>query len=547
MALSEGERASLILQLRRKTDPCWRFYQDLLTPGQRACSLSPARYRITSGPNRSGKSALAAAELAATARRIHPTRSTSVDGVYVVLAPFRESLSDPWYKKLRENCELVGDCFGIPFIPDHEILKENGRLCESFTYGAGEPTIKMIRLVNGNKIIFVPSAGKHVWKTIEGKGMILGIVIDEAAGNEKLLTECGVRLLDANSHPKVKADCGGGWLLWSATETKLNTTFIDLKSKCINKDPQYVDYEYFPLSPTENPAIDPTERLKLKTLLSEEEYKIRMEGSSSAGDSMLVYPQLGQQHVLAQDYEPTPRDNLWFGYDPGTNYAGGTVYAIRPEEPKRIIAVKNWQWHRMTIEGQMSDLRAYLQGRFLCGFVYDQAARIMNPTGESVITRLFKILKTERYHIRLMRGLTKGRSNYDDTVPIVRWYLETNNFAMNSSATSGCQLLRHQLANVRFKENSHELKEQNIMSGNDHCSDNCRYVLSLRPAYVAYPPNPKLWGPGTSGVDPQEGFAPVDHRVLSEEGLKHAEMVARGHGVANRHRLSRIGRHRQRA
>ncbi len=547
MALSDGERAALILRLRQRTDPCHRYWKDMATPTQREVAQSSARYRLIWASNRAGKSAHAAWEVASAARRIHPTRSTSINGVYVIFAPFRAQINDPWYKKLRVNCELVGDCQGMPFVPDHELAIENGGLAEYFTYGAGEKTVKAIKLANGNKIAFVPSAGKHVWKTIEGMGMILGIAIDEAAGNEKLLTECGVRLLDANSHPKVKQDCGGGWLLWVATETKLNNTFIDLKEKCLNQDPMYADYRAFNLPPHENPAIDMKEREKLRTLMSAEEYKIRMEGTASAGDTMQLWPQFGAHNILKQDYEPTPRDNLWFGYDPGTNYAGGVLCAIRPEEPKKLIAIKCWQWHRMTIEGQMADLREYLQGRFLCGFVYDQAARIVNPTGQSVIGRLFKILQSERYHIRILRGLLKGRSNYEDTVPIMRHYFESGNFAMNISTASGGQVLKHQITSQRFKENAHELKESNISEGNDHEGDSCRYLMSLRPVYAAYQLNPKLWGPGTGGHDPQEAFAAQDHRVLSEEGIKHAELLARGANVGRRRRLALIGRSRQRA
>lgn len=525
----------------------------MATATQREVATSNARYRLIYAANRAGKSAHGAWEVAAAARRIHPTRSTSVDGLYVVFAPFREQLQDPWYKKLRENCELMDKpdaqfrVFGLPFIPDHEILRENGRLCESFTYGAGEPTIKMIRLVNGHRIMFVPSFGKNVWKTIEGKGLILGIVLDEAAGNDKLIAECGSRLLEANSHPKIKAEAGGGWLLWPATETKLNNTFIDLKEKCLNQDPLYADYRAFFLPPNENPAIDVAEREKLRTLMSADEYKIRMEGTASAGDTMQLWPQFGAAHQLKEDYEPTPKDNLLFFYDPGTNYAGGIICAIRPEEPKKLIAVKVWQWHRMTLEGQMADLRAWLQGRFLCRFVYDQAARIINATGQSVITRLYNLLRTERYHIRVTTGLQKGRSNYEDTVPIVRSYFESGNFALNMSLGSGGQVLRHQISSQRFKENAHELKEENIQSGNDHTVDALRYGMSLRPVYVAYQPNPKLWGPGTGGADPHEGFAALDHRVLSEDGLKHAELLAKGFGVARRHKLARIGRHRQRS
>jgi hypothetical protein len=530
--LSEAERLSLLLKIRFAQDPC-RRYLEMCTHTQRQVMDSAARYRLVYGANRSGKSCHGAWEVAAAARRIHPTRSTSVDGIYVVFAPHREQLQDPWYKKLRQNCEIrdppeaLAPVFGIPFIPDYEIAKENGRLCEYFTYGAGEPTIKMIRLVNGQRIMFVPSIGKHVWKTIEGKGLILGIDIDEAAGNKKLIAECGARLLEANSHPVVKKEAGGGWLLWQASETKLNPTFSELKEKCLSEDPEYADYKCFWLPPNENPAIDVAEREKLRTLMDSDEYQIRMEGTGSAGSTMALYPQWNDEVNLCpkgQDYEIQADDNLYVFYDPGTHFTGIVLAALNKAHPRRLNIVKCWQPQRTLIEQDVKLVRDFLGGRCLEAWVYDQAARKIEKVGRSVIGELERIVRQAGYDIKINQGFLKGRSEYESTVPLMRSYLRApddspdfpNTLVLNRAPESGCGMLRQQIQMQTFMENAYELKESNVSKGNDHLSDAVRYGISRRFGWVRRPCGPKLWGPGTHAVDPDADKV-FDQRSLSHD------------------------------
>lgn len=558
MPLTAAERLELLLKVRWAQDPC-RRYLEMCTHTQREVMTSAARYRLVYGGNRSGKSTQGAWEIASAARRIHPTRSTSIDGIYVVFAPYREQIQDPWYKKLRENCELRDppECpapvFGQPFIPDYEILKENGRLCEYFTYGAGEATIKLIRLANGNKIMFAPSAGKHVWKTIEGKGLILGIVLDEAAGNEKLIAECGARLLEANSHPTIKREAGGGWLLWPASETKLNPTFSLLKEKCQSEDPEYADYRCFWLPPNENPAIDVKEREKLRTLMSEEDYKIRMEGSSSAGASMAVYPQWDDAINLVpkgQDYEIQPDDNLYVFYDPGTHYTGIVLVAINKAHPRRLNVVQCWQPQRTTIEQDVKLVRDYLGGRCLEGWIYDQAARKIEKVGLSVIGELERIVRQAGTDIKIHQGFAKGRSEYESTVPLMRAYLRCpadspdapTNLILNRNPDTGCGMLRQQIQMQVFTDNGYELKESNVSKGNDHLSDACRYGISRRPGWIRRPCGPKLWGKGTNSVDPDAD------KVFDRRSLSHDAALAGGVSeVGARRAKARMKRFRQAA
>lgn len=498
MALSEKQRLELLIKIRQAEDPCRRME---LTPTQQEANQCRARYQAIRGQNRGGKTAYSAYKLARVARRLPDCKTTHVNGVYLVFAPSRAQLADPWGKKLLKGSELKGDLFDRPFIPPYEIANVR------YTYGAGEPTLNLIELKNGNYILFCVSGDKNVWKRVEGKGCILGVVLDESAGTEQLLEELMTRLLDANSNAQVLAEAGGAWLLWGATQTKKSAAFERFLALCQSgSDP---DYAAFSLQPGENPAILQEEREKLAVIMSKESYEIRMLGHGSAAGSMALYPQWDDDVNLVpkgQEYEPGLTDNLWVFYDPGTHYTGIVFAAINRLYPERINVVQFVQTQRTTLEYDVKLIRDWLGGRWLEGFVYDQAARKLDKTGSTVAGALWTLFNAKGSDVRMHRGMLMGKSEYALTVPLMRSYLRPMpgdggyvRLALNRD--SGCALLRWQLMNCAFKENAYDLKESNIQEGNDHGSDALRYGVSRRPVWVDRGNNPKLWGDGIA-ADP---------------------------------------------
>ncbi len=430
-------------------------------------------------------------------------KTTNVRGVYLVFCPSRSQIADPWGKKLIKGSEVAGDLFDKPFIPAHEIANIR------YTYGAGEPTINLIELKNGDCILFCVSGDKNVWKRIEGKGCIKGVILDESAGTELLLEELMTRLLDANSNEQILREAGGAWLIWGATQTKKSPAFERFLALC--QSGTNADYAAFDLAPSENPAILASEREKLSAIMSEDSYNIRMLGHGSAAGAMALYPQWDDDRNMAPigaNYEPTPDDSLWVAYDPGTHYTGIVVCAINRHRPRCLRVVQVWQPQRTTIEYDMTLIRDWLGGRALEGFVYDQAARKMEKVGTSVIGRIQKIINTKGSDIRIHQGCRMGRSEYQATVPIVRRYLclppgdpdGDTNLILNRG--DGCELLRWQILNCAFTEKGYELKESQIVAGQDHTSDSLRYLCSRLPTWVDRGSNPKLWGPGSNGSDP---------------------------------------------
>lgn len=518
MALTEAERISLLLKIRWAQDPC---RQMKLTPTQRSVDECNSRYIAVRGQNRGGKTAFSAKKLSSVARRLPDNKTTSVRGVYIVFAPSRSQLSDPWGKKLLKGSELQGALFEKPFLPEYEIASVR------YTYGAGEPTINLIELKNGNQILFCVSGDKNVWKRVEGKGMILGIVFDESAGTEQLLEEAMTRLLDANSNPTVRAEAGGGWIIWGATQTKNTAAFERFLALGESDDPLHHEYAAFTLKPDENPAIDMAERRKMAVVMSEESYNIRMLGHGSAASYMAVWPQWDDSVNLTakgQDYAIQDDDNLWIGYDPGTHYTGIVLAAINKRFPRRLNIVKCWQPQRTLIEQDVRAVRDYLGGRSLEGFVYDQAARKIEKVGTSVVGELDRIMRQAGTDIKIHRGMMKGRSEYQSTIPLMRRYLicptdspdHPTNIILNRDPGTGCGILKHQIQQQTFTDNDYELKESNIKSGNDHILDGTRYLISREPAWVKRPCGPKLWGEGAAGKDPDADKL-FDRRSLSHE------------------------------
>lgn len=523
-----------LLALRESQDPL-RSY----TPGPTAlrCFESRARYRWLGGPNRGGKSAHGAVELALAALRRHPTRSVkSVNGVYLVFAPSRDQLADPWGKKLLKESELKGDQSGFPLIPPWEIERVY------WIHGAGAPVPKEVKLKNGNRILFFVSGDKNVWRRVQGKGMVLGIVVDESAGNDILFHECTARLLDANSHQKVREEAGGGWFLWLATETEANTGLASYIDKC--EDPTNEQFEGFRIQPGENPAILQEEREKLRDVLGEEQYAIRMEGSLSQGATLRIFPQFSVlRHVRADDYHIGDDDNLWVGYDPGTNFTGIVIAALNRERGRKVRVVKCWQPRRTTIAHDVDLIRNFLQGRKVECIVYDPAARAVEKTGQSVYSQLGEKLRLAR--VQVWRGLAMGRNRHEDTIPVVRYYMDPNPkdpkaeslLELNPSPDSGCKLLATQLIAYSNRESPNNLLgTEHVVKENDHLVDALRYLLCERPGWVNRGPNPALWGEGTNGEAPP----PIsDPRVMNEQDIMEADRLARS-GLAARRRLKRV-------
>jgi hypothetical protein len=475
--LTLKEAARVVLEARRQRDPLVQFQPG---PTQEAFLASRTRYKLLSSANRGGKTTSIAIKIARCALRKDPVWSVpkDVNGLYCIFAPRRDQIVDPWFKKLCEGSELRGPCENEPMIPKREIKKVY------YTHGGGKPMPKVIELNNGHRIWFGVSGDKHAWEGLEGKGMVLGIALDESAGTQNLIDECMVRLLDAHSHPAIKASCGGGWLDWGATETKLNDAFTNFRAKC--EDETFNDYAAFWIKPDENPAIDPEERAKYAQVLSEDAFRARMEGEGGAHEALLVYPQYDDAHHWCDEpYEVTDEDTIYVGYDPGSNVSGLVFVAYNERQPRvgHVFAAK--ELRRTTLAAEAECIRRTTLGRRIEWMAYDQAARkVEKSSGSTVLWQMMDEMKKRQMTPR--SGYFKGRSNYKDSVPVVRLALNDRRIILHK----GSECLRAQFKSHRFTERSGELKEDNIQKGNDHVIDSFRYLYSTAPYWKKRERNP---------------------------------------------------------
>ena len=514
--LTLKEAARVVLEARRQRDPLVQFQPG---PTQEAFLASRTRYKLLSSANRGGKTTSIAIKIARCALRKDPVWSVpkEVNGLYCIFAPRRDQIVDPWFKKLCEGSELRGPCENEPMIPKREIKKVY------YTHGGGKPMPKVIELNNGHRIWFGVSGDKHAWEGLEGKGMVLGIALDESAGTQNLIDECMVRLLDAHSHPAVKASCGGGWLDWGATETKLNDAFTNFRAKC--EDETFNDYAAFWIKPDENPAIDPEERAKYAQVLSEDAYRARMEGEGGAHEALLVYPQYDDAvHWCDEPYEVTDEDTIYVGYDPGSNVSGLVFAAYNERQPRvgHVFAAK--ELRRTTLAAEAECIRRTVLGRRIEWMAYDQAARkVEKSSGSTVLWQMMDEMKKRQMTPR--SGYFKGRSNYKDSVPVVRLALNDKRIILHK----GSECLRAQFKSHRFTERSGELKEDNIQKGNDHVIDSFRYLYSTAPYWKKRERNPaRIKADGLEVSYSQDKSTLTDEDWNIEQQMKRSRLYAAG-------------------
>jgi len=452
---------------------------------QHRCLTSKKMLRLLSGGNRSGKTTHNCVEFALAARRKHPTRTANMPVTYVMWAISREQIRDVLYQKLRVRSELKGPNSDKPMIPDHEVVKDH------MVNGAGKPVCREIELKNGNRIMFAISGIERSWQSIQGKGHIAGIGIDEQAGTRKLIDECMARLMELNNDDNI-AQFGGAWMLWSTSETIINDSWDELKS--IAMDPERnQDADYFQIAAIENIAVSASARNRVAQFMSPEARKIRIDGTGNARSATLVYGKQwsDSRHMLASDHVPSENANLWVGYDPGVGHETGMIVGcIEPRHPMQIIIVKVWSRAGLTVAQDTKDLANYLAGRKLTGFVYDRNFDNRNNGGGLTALQQMKECMFEA-GLTPVGGFWVARKKVHDGISTVRHYLDPapDNrsteplLTINPSEGSGGKLLRWQFLKYAGHEEKQFTGAGAIIKKDDDALDAVRYLIMQRPSW----------------------------------------------------------------
>lgn len=461
------------LAIRQQQDPCLKY-----RPGPTITRFhaSKARYRWIGGKNRGGKTTGLINEIVLCARRLHPTRTVSKNGVYLVLAPARDQLQDPWGVRLLEQSQLKGDCYGKPYIPPWEIKPDGIK----YTHGGGRPTVKEIQLLNGHTLKFSVTKDVATWKRKQGQNY-LGIVLDESEVQKDLITEMYRGLLDANSDDDIVREAGGGWMAWGATETTTNAPLQDFITLC--EDPEKTDWEAFRLVQDENPAIKGEERERLRVAFSEEDYKVRMEGTEGYADRLAIYGKQwnDERHMRSSDYIIKPDDNLWCAYDPGgagaESHDTGILFAvINKEAPTKVRVVQCILLNRTILAYDFKRIVHWLRGRTLEGFIPDIATnKTEKATGKSIRWQMRE--EMIKQDIKCYRGIVSPMNRHDPGIRRVQTYLDENLIELNPSKESGCQLLRRQMLSYSSYEEGVYQGARGVVKKDDELVDDLRYLL----------------------------------------------------------------------
>lgn len=470
MSTINDDEALLELRLREKLDPIAGFNP---WPTQKRCYESKARYRWIGGGNRRGKSAELAIESAAVLLRRHPTRTVKKATTGLILAPSREQLQDPWEKKLLKDCELPG-YEGRPLLPPWEIKKVY------YTHGAGAPTIRQIDMKNGNIVRFGVSKDTESWKRRAGQ-QLAWIILDESEGNVSLLNELYPRLLDANKDPEIVAQAGGGWILWGATPTTANAALSKFIADC--KDPKLTDWEAFELNDDDGNDDDRRERERLRPAFSDEDYELRMKGTTAFVDRLLIYAKHwdNAQIMRPNDYDIQPSDNIWCAYDPGgagvESHDTGIMFAvINKEAPTKIRIVQYIRLNRTVLSYDFKRIAFWLRGRILEGFVPDIATnKTEKATGKTIRQQIRE--EMDRQGIKCYRGIVTPYNRHDPGIKRVQTYLSENLIEVNPSRESGGQIVRQQMLSYRSYEEGVFQGARGVVKKDDEACDTLRYLV----------------------------------------------------------------------
>lgn len=471
-------KAAAILAERRLKDPCYQFRR---TTTQEAFHRSRARFRMLSGGNRSGKTATSLVELAALVRGLHPHRPWFGPVIAMVFCVSRQQAAMVVQRKLLVASEIPGVMHDQPMIPSYEINWE-----ESGSIKVGFRVYYVVALKNGSLIYFSWADSEETAKRIQGVKADI-IYIDEAAGDRNLVVECLNRLKDS-----ITANRGGwsGCMWWGATGTMINEGFEEYRNRCMN--PMEPDWEYFQIRAGENPAVSAEANELVGGFMTEEEKAIRLAGDSTAGELVQIYGRQWRddRHLHKPDYEPSPEDNLWLGYDPGMDHPTGLmIAAINRDAPLTLNVVWYLDHFRKTMDEDAAALAAYLRGRRLAGVVYDTVMNNTDKRGASTLTLMQESFAAAG--ITPLCGYFAASKRHAQGIALVRHYLDPDPYhdtvppliRVNASEASGCQKVRYQLLAYRGREATRFTGKGGVVKKDDEAPDVLRYLVMKRPAW----------------------------------------------------------------
>lgn len=447
------------------------------SPTQDEFHRSSAQNRLLTVGGRGGKTTAAMAELSWLAMGCHPYKKNHTRPLSIlILSLTRQNASQVVQRKLFETCEIPGPVYAKPFLPENELMEG-----EHTPLRVGFPTYYRVKMRNGTLIEFAWSDDPKSWLKVQGGKRDI-VYLDEARCDQRLFIELQKRLLDARSEA-VRGD-GPEWLgsfIWGATATEDSEVFDDFRARC--EDPAYPDHDIFLLHPNETGAIDASVTAGLAAMLTEDERKVHIDGTESAGAVQRVYPEFNEdRHLLKADYEPRPCDNLWLCYDPGWDHPTGMfIGCLRPEKPYQKVVTHCWKHAGKSVDFDVACLTHYLRGRALAGVIYDYNAGEGHKNSVSIIQSVREAFQREK--ISVLGGWFKSKKSNLKGIPRVRAHLDPDHYnkakepllVINPTPESGGRLMAIEFRKYKGRPATKFSGPNGVIKLNDDLMDPLKY------------------------------------------------------------------------
>jgi hypothetical protein len=497
------------------------------SPTQDEFHRSIAQNRLLTVGGRGGKTTAALAELSWLAMGCHPYKKNHTRPLSIlILSLTRQNASQVVQRKLFEMCEIPGPFHAKPFIPENELMEG-----EHTPLRVGFPTYYRVKLRNGTLIEFAWSDDPKSFVKVQGSKRDI-VYLDEARCDQRLFIELQKRLLDARSEA-ARGDAPDwlGSFLWGATATEDSEVFDDFRARC--EDPAYPDHDIFLLHPNETGAIEKSVTAGLAAMLTEDERKVHIDGTESAGAVQRVYPEFDEnRHLLKADYEPKASDNLWLCYDPGVAHPTGMfIGCLRPEKPFQKLVVHCWKHSNQSTDYDVACLKHYLRGRALAGVIYDYNAGDRKKNAVSTIQSIRDAFAKEE--IKVLGGWYKSKKSNLTGIPLVKQHLNPDHYdktkepliMVNPTPESGGRLMAIEFRKYKGRPATKFSGPNGVIKLHDDLMDPLKYWCA---EYVA-----NQWQPTFACGNPDLTIVPLSERPQSVNdgpksfASKHDELMER--------------------
>jgi len=442
----------------------------------------------------SGKSTSMAMEVKWAMEGSHPYRPNFIGGNYLLVTTRRQQADLVWRKKLLLQSELRGAPKKVGMIPEHKTEKIG------LSTDQGIRALKSLvftKEYGSSQLIVVWSGDQNSWQGLEGI-QFDGVFIDENSVNEMMMAELSVRVRDAYDDP---AKPGAGFIMWAATETKVNPAFTRFREVC--RDENDPTTGYFEIPAEEAVAVTEESGLQAAKLMSDEVAKSRVNGIGGALDLVQIYPQFDKDlHCVRAVYEHQAFDNIVVGYDPGMSHPTGMVVcSIRRDDPETLHVWACFNRTRQTIDNECDWLFERLGGQYdaagqierfprqIARVVYDPSAKAAQKAagGQTIASVLHTALQDRR--LMHKEALYRFAQNQHDIgIERVRSMLTQRKIVIYTENV-GCSELVRQLIMYRGRPATNFVGVHGVVKKDDDLCDPIRYVCAEKVKWTNLGPN----------------------------------------------------------